>query len=131
MSSWMPSRGLHALSNKYFFWTGNSSPHTAVGIWQRTLQNLFKRAGVSKGFAHRFRDIFAIELLLEGVSTEEVATLLGHSNITITRKHYSPWVRSRQQRLEANLERAWSRDPIALLQTKTTPKIPGRHELPN
>ena len=46
---------------------------------------------------------------------EEVATLLGHSSITITQKHYSPWVSSRQQQLEANLKRAWERDPIALI----------------
>lgn len=103
------------LSDKYFFWTGNSTLHTAIGIWQRTLRSLFKLAGVVKGFAHRFRDTYAVELLLAGVSTEEVATLLGHSNITITQKHYSPWVRSRQQMLEENLKRAWSRDPIALM----------------
>jgi site-specific recombinase XerD len=51
---------------------------------------LFKREGVSKDFAQRFRDTCAVELLLAGVSTEEVAMLLGHSNITITQKHYSP-----------------------------------------
>ncbi len=105
------------LSDQYFFWTGRSTVHTAVGIWQRTLQNLFERAGIAKGYAHRFRDTFAVELLLSGVPTEEVSVLLGHSSIRITQKHYSPWVRARQQQLEAHLERAWNRDPLVLLQT--------------
>src|SRR5713101_307323 len=85
---------------------------------------LFRLAGIQRGYAHRFRDTFAVELLLAGVPTEEVAVLLGHSNIKITQEHYSPWVRSRQLQLEANLERAWSRDPVVLLNMKASPE-PG------
>jgi integrase len=106
------------LSERYFFWTGNSTLHTAIGIWQRTLRNLFRLAGVKNGYAHRFRDTFSTELLLAGVPMENVSVLLGHSSIKITQKHYSPWVRERQERLEADLERAWSRDPVVLAQTK-------------
>ena len=124
-------KGVPRLSEKYFFWTGRSTLHTAIGSWQRTLRSLFKLAGITKGFAHRFRDTFAVELLLVGVPTEEVATLLGHSSITITQKHYSPWVHSRQQQLEANLKRAWERDPIALLQNATAPNTSTPHALPN
>lgn len=43
---------------------------------------------------------------------EEVSILLGHSSIKITQQHYSPWVRDRQLQLEADLERAWIRDPV-------------------
>jgi integrase len=114
------------LSERYFFWTGCSTLHTAIGTWQRTLRKLFKLAGIQKGYAHRFRDTFAVELLLAGVPTEEVAVLLGHSNIGITQKHYSPWVRSRQLQLEANLERAWSRDPIVLLNVKDKSSVHGQ-----
>jgi integrase len=77
---------------------------------------LFKLAGVFQAFAHRFRNTFAVELLLAGVPTEEVAILLGHSNIKITQQHYSPWVRDRQRQLEASLGRAWNSDPLVLLQ---------------
>jgi integrase/recombinase XerD len=118
------------LSDRYFFWTGNSTLHTAIGSWQRTLRKLFKLAGV-RGTAHCFRDTFAVELLLAGVSTEEVAVLLGHSNIGVTQKHYSPWVHSRQRQLEANLERAWNRDPIVLLNEKTSLKPSDVGGLPN
>jgi integrase/recombinase XerD len=120
------------LSDKYFFWTGRSSLHTATGSWQRTLRNLFRLGGVQiGGHAHRFRDTFAVELLLAGIPTEDVAVLLGHSNIGITQRHYSPWVRSRQRQLEANLERTWSRDPIVLLNTNSKPNIKHEGRLPN
>jgi integrase len=104
------------LSEKYYFWTGNSTLHTAIGIWQRSLRNLFKQAKVSNGYAHRFRDTFSVELLLAGVPMEEVSILLGHSSIKITQEHYSPWVRDRQLQLEADLERAWTRDPVVQAQ---------------
>jgi hypothetical protein len=43
---------------------------------------------------------------------------LGHSNIKVTQQHYNPWVRDRQLQLEADLQRAWNRDPIVLLNSK-------------
>jgi integrase/recombinase XerD len=104
------------LSERYYFWTGKSTLHTAVGIWQRTLSSLFELAGVIGGHAHRFRDTFATELLLNGVPIEQVSVLLGHSSIRITETHYRPWVRDRQRQLELSLEKAWSQDPIVLLQ---------------
>jgi integrase len=121
------------LSERYFFWTGCSTLHTAIGSWQRTLRKLFELACVQKGYAHRFRDTFAVELLLAGVPTEEVAVLLGHCNIGITQKHYSPWVHARQRQLETNLERAWKRDPLVLLNCVTEKSKAGEREvrLPN
>ena len=110
-------------SEKYYFWTGNSTLHTAIGIWQRSLKNLFKLAKISRGYAHRFRDTFSVELLLAGVPMEEVSILLGHSNIKITQQHYSPWVRDRQLQLEADLERAWTRDPVVQAQGAMTGQL--------
>ena len=109
---------LPRISDKYFFWTGNSTIHTVNGIWQRTLQSLFRLAGIKNGFAHRFRDTFSVSLLLAGVPIEQVSILLGHSNIKVTQQHYNPWVRDRQLQLEADLQRAWNRDPIVLLNSK-------------
>ncbi len=110
-------------SEGHFFWTGKSKLHSAIGKWQRRLQTLFTVAEVQGGHAHRFRDTFAVELLLAGVPLERVSVLLGHQSVRITERHYSPWVRSRQEQLEQDLQRAWSQDPVALLQTKGTPEV--------
>jgi len=36
--------------------------------------------------------------------------------VRVTEKHYDPWVRSRQEQLEADVARAWKLDPV--LKTK-------------
>ena len=110
-------------SEGHFFWTGKSKLHSAIGKWQRRLQTLFALAEVQGGHAHRFRNTFAVELLLVGVPLERVSVLLGHQSVRITERHYSPWVRSRQDQLEQDLQRAWSQDPIALMETKGTPEV--------
>jgi hypothetical protein len=33
--------------------------------------------------------------------------LLGHHSVRVTEKHYSPWVRARQEQLEADVRRTW------------------------
>jgi len=101
------------------------------GIWQRSLQGLFKLAKIEKGFAHRFRDTFSVFLLLAGVPIERVSILLGHSNIKVTQQHYNPWVRDRQLQLEADLQRAWNRDPIVLLNSKSTNSDSLKRIVPN
>lgn len=82
------------------FWSGAGTIKTFVGNWQRTLERLFKRAGI-KGSAHKFRHTFSVNLLTRGVPIEDVAVLLGHSTIRITERHYAQWVKVRQDRLEA------------------------------
>jgi hypothetical protein len=37
-----------------------------------------------------------------------VSLLLGHSSVKIAEKHYKPWVRSLQRKLEEDVRRAWS-----------------------
>jgi len=135
------------MSERYWFWTGNGKLQTATGDWQGRLLDLFKdmkvkqyarankiavdearkrleaRGGKSEGHAHRFRDTFAVELLLAGVPLERVSILLGHTSVRITEKHYAPWVRERQEQAEADVKRTWAHDPIALLETKGTPEV--------
>jgi len=87
----------------------------------------FQLANVPDGHAHRFRDTFATELLQAGVPIERVAILLGHQSVRVTAKYYSPWTESRQRQIESDLERAWARDPIVLLETKGTPQVHERN----
>ena len=114
----LPEFVLHALGRTprvtegHFFWDGESKLEIAVGSWRRRLATLFDLAKVKDAHPHRFRDTFAVELLLSGVPIERVSILLGHQSVRITERHYSPWVRSRQEQLEADLANAWKQDPI-------------------
>ena len=56
-----------------------------------------------------------MNLLLEGVSIEDVSILLGHSNPAITMKHYAPWVAERQQRLEQAVMKTWTKRELVLV----------------
>jgi len=100
-------------SGRYFFWSGEGKPKSCVSTWQKAFTRLFRRAGVPEAHAHRFRDTFAVEMLLAGVPLERVSVLLGHSSIRVTEKHYAPWVRARQEQLELDVRRTWSADLIA------------------
>jgi integrase/recombinase XerD len=104
------------VTTKNFFWNGLSKRESIAGLWEKRLKKLFDLAEVSKGqgnaISHRFRDTFAVELLLAGVPIERVSILLGHQSVRITEKHYNPWVRSRQEQLEADVASAWKLDPV-------------------
>jgi integrase/recombinase XerD len=113
------------------FWSGVGKLDSVVRSWQTRLRRIFELANVPNGHAHRFRDTFAVELLLSGVPIERLSVLLGHQSVRITERHYAPWVRARQEQLEADLERAWTRDPLVLLETKGTKEVHGEGQHPN
>jgi integrase/recombinase XerD len=48
------------------------------------LKRLFEFGEIEGGQARRFRDTFAVELLLQGVPMERVSVLLGHRSIRVT-----------------------------------------------
>ena len=102
------------ITERLYFWNGKGLLKTAVKNWQKKLRRLFELSGMDKGddylLSHRFRDTFSVELA--GVPMERVSVLLGHSSVRITEKHYNPWVRSRQEQLEADMRSAWQRDPL-------------------
>jgi len=82
-----------------------------VKSWDRVFQRVFETADppIQGGHPHRFRDTFAVSLLLKGVSSEIVSKLLGHSSIKVTERHYSPWIKARQELLETEVRRIWIR----------------------
>ncbi|MPY87169.1 MAG: tyrosine-type recombinase/integrase [Luteitalea sp.] len=109
----LPPHVVHALEQspsdnpKYFFWNGRSLPTSAVKIWERTFERVFELTSIPEGTLHRFRDTFAVELLLKGVAIEQVSILLGHSSLKVTEKHYAPWVKARQEQLEQSVRLTW------------------------
>ena len=94
----------------YFFWDGQSARETTVKSWNRVFIKLFKAAAppIIGGHPHRFRDTFAVSLLVKGVSLESVSKLLGHTSIKVTERHYAPWVKARQDQLESDVKRTWA-----------------------
>lgn len=112
---------LPCLSPQYWFWTGQGSVDTVAGNYRRAFRRLCELAEVTGGHPHRFRDTFAVELLLAGVPIERVSILLGHSSVRVTEKHYSPWVAARQEQLEADLARTWRGDAVLL--AESAPKL--------
>ena len=97
----------------FFFYDGTSQPQSMVKSWDRVFQKVFATAKpvITGGHPHRFRDTFAVSLLLKGVSIEIVSKLLGHRSIKVTERHYAPWVKARQEQLEAEVRRIWDSPP--------------------
>jgi integrase/recombinase XerD len=98
----------------YFFWSGNGQRKTYVKDWGRAYRRLFKISGLrqtngapKRCFPHMFRDTFAVEQLLAGMSLEDVAELLGNS-VQVCEKHYAPFVRARQLKIVENQKRSWT-----------------------
>lgn len=95
---------------RYLFWnTGTGKEKSAVTNWQHDLRKLFHAAGFPGGHPHQLRDTFAVGLLEKGVPLEEVAKLLGHESVRTTEKHYAPWVKRRQDRLDELVAGTWER----------------------
>jgi integrase/recombinase XerD len=99
---------------RFFFWSGNGAPKSAVADWQRSFRRLFEVAALEHAdgaakrcFPHMFRDTFAVEMLLAGVPIDQVSLLLGHKSVKITEKHYAPFVKARQDQLAASVRKAW------------------------
>lgn len=119
----MPPHVLEALNTvpsglapnpRYFFWSGNGDPKTAVSHWQRSYRRLFKLTDIvepdgkkKRCHPHMFRDTFAVEMLLAGVPIDQVSLLLGHSSVRITERNYSPFVKARQIQLQESVRAAW------------------------
>jgi len=96
-------------NDRYFFFDGSSQPESMVKSWDRVFKKVGQTAkpSVANCHPHRFRDTFAVSLLLKGVSLDSVSKLLGHSSIKVTERHYAPWIKARQDQLEAEVRRIW------------------------
>ncbi|SRR6266567_285166 len=77
-------------------------PLTRPRLYQRMIA-LGKRAKVANCHPHRFRDTFAVDMLLRGGSPYDVAKMLGDTIETVE-KHYMPFVRELRERVRSLLE---------------------------
>jgi integrase len=78
----------------------------------RRIVALGRRAGVPNAHPHRFRDTFAVDLLLKGASPYDVAKLLGDTIETIE-KHYTPFVKELRERVRGILETGVGLEEVA------------------
>jgi integrase/recombinase XerD len=112
----LPKVALSALAatptGNCYFWSGRGKKKSCVDNYQRAFKALYELAGVENGDAHRWRDTFAVELLLAGVPLEQVSILLGHASIKVTEKHYSPWVKARKEQLKAAVRQTFEATEI-------------------
>jgi integrase/recombinase XerD len=93
--------------DNYFFWNPNRKKRESMVHWfEDRLRKVYDRAEISPRGCHRLRDTFAVEFLNSGGLIEDLAMLLGHSSTATTWRHYAPWVKSRQVRLDAAVEKS-------------------------
>ncbi len=89
---------------------------TASGLpmknMDKRLGRVWKRVMVPHAHAHRFRDTFAVNLLLRGASLYDVAKLMGIS-VQTAERHYAPYVPELQQRAASIVDKLdFSLSPI-------------------
>ncbi|MYE05857.1 MAG: tyrosine-type recombinase/integrase [Chloroflexi bacterium] len=96
----------------FFWWSGRGKRVTSAKYWRARLRDVAERAGVAGFHPHRLRDTFAVALLTAGVAIEDVSSLLGHSSIQTTERHYAPWDRRRRDRLTRVVRAANRLDPL-------------------
>ena len=91
-----------------YFWTGEGKPETAAGNYRRTLRDLGDYCKVPDLHPHRFRDSFAVRLLQGGVALDRVARAPGNRSVRIVERHYAPWIKSRQDELDKDVQATWN-----------------------
>jgi len=77
-------------------------PLTRPGLYRRMVA-LGRRASVANVHPHRFRDTFAVDMLVRGASPYDVAKMLGDTIETVE-KHYMPFVKELRERVRNILE---------------------------
>lgn len=90
------------------FYNGTCSDPDIYADWyiSEPLRKLGKAIGIPGLRCHRFRDSFAVNCFLKGISVEDVSDLLGHQNIIVTQRYYRPWCKGRFTAIERRLARA-------------------------
>jgi len=100
-----------ALDGETPFWTGKSDLEDLTKNWRKIYTKVFKAAGI-EGHPHQFRHTCAKRLLVKGVPTAFVATVLGDGE-EVVRRHYSKWIPERQEALENAIRSTWKPIPSA------------------
>ncbi len=80
---------------QFWFWSGKGDIQNNAKAWSDAIASVLKRCESEFGkfryhsTPHTFRHFFAITMLSNGATMEQVAKWLGHSSPIITARHYS------------------------------------------
>lgn len=86
-------------------------PLTRPRLYERMLA-VGRRAGIADAHPHRYRDTFAVDMLMRGASPYDVAKLLGDTVDTVE-KYYAPFVRELRERVRRIMESGEGLEKIA------------------
>ena len=85
---------------------------TSAKYWRSRLHFVARKAGIKNFRPHRLRHTFAVEALISNVAIQDLSTLLGHSSITTTERHYASWNVARRDRLVRIMREVYQHDPL-------------------
>ena len=92
----------------YYLWNGHTSRRQIVTMGHKTLEAVFKKAGVPEAKSHRFRHTLATDILAKGGTIQDVADVLGIS-AHVASRHYAKWNQARDERIMRLMERVHGR----------------------
>ncbi|WP_162601248.1 tyrosine-type recombinase/integrase [Occallatibacter savannae] len=90
----------------HFFWGNNVQQKHLSSRWGKFIGMMDARFVNDEGeefsfHSHCLRDTYAAELLLNGMSLENVSRLLTHTSVVTTERHYTRWIPRRDEMLQA------------------------------
>ena len=100
----------------FFLWGESTNVHSVSNLWRKRIKAICKDLKITPDHPHRFRHSLAADLLTKGASVEDVAAILGNSPAIVI-KHYSQWIKSRQDRLDAIVAKTWEKPKLALVKS--------------
>ena len=121
---------LNAISSagRYYFWSGNGKAKSCE--LSKGDESAIRPAWCSRCPSTQIQGHVRSRGAIEWHSTgESVGWAI--PRFAVTEKHYAPWVRARQEQLQAHIRRAWESGLIASGETNRTPEVHGKSSRPN
>ncbi len=87
-------------NSEYVFTTHEGKPYTSDSAWKRSWMTALRKSGIDKCRFHDLRHSFASLLVMAGVDISTVQELMGHKDITMTKRYSHPTPQHKKQAVE-------------------------------
>jgi integrase len=87
-------------NSEYVFTTHKENPYISDTAWKKTWTAALRRSGIEKCRFHDLRHSFASRLVMGGVDIVTVQELMGHKDITMTKRYSHPTPQHKKQAVE-------------------------------